>query len=329
MTANKHFKKLIRSRMAAAGETFSTARSHVLAAQADVALQDPVVVQVHGRHGQTVAFTPDGKRLLSGGQDARIAILDAASGRVESELRGHEKVVNGVAVSPANATRAVSVSSDRTVRIWDLDQGNCVAAMDGHHDAVVAVDISPGGEEATTGGYDGRLRIWDLAGRSCRQEIRSDLKRVGAVAYTPTGRMIVESGQGPDVYVRDVSSGEVLTRLDTGAPGVTGLAVAPEGAILATAGYDGTVMMWDCDSWEPIRRLDVGERANAACFSRSGQLLAVAASARVIVWSHRSEQSVADAVLPISGVYAVAISGDAKRLAQTGADGKIRIWTLR
>lgn len=80
MTTNQHFKQLVRARMAATGESYATAREQLQAATTDVQLIDPVVVDVHGRHGQTVAFTPEGTRILSGGQDARIAILDAVTG---------------------------------------------------------------------------------------------------------------------------------------------------------------------------------------------------------------------------------------------------------
>ncbi|MEX2618810.1 MAG: WD40 repeat domain-containing protein [Egibacteraceae bacterium] len=328
MTANKHFKQLVRARMAVAGETYTAARTSVESDEVDVVLSDPVVVEVHGRHGQTVVFTPDGTRVLSGGQDARIAILDAATGATQGELLGHSKVVNAVGVTP-DGRLAVAVSSDRTVRIWDLDTRSSVGVLDGHRDAVVAPAVSPDGAGALTGGYDGRLLQWDLAEHVCVGEVRTDLKRLAAVAYTPDGTCSIESGQGPRVTVRATDSNETLAVLDTGAPGVIGLDVSADGAMLATAGYDGTVALWDCTGWEEVRRLDVGDRASAVSFSRSGRLLAVAARRKVTVWSHDRDTPIATAGLPIDGVYDLAFSPDARRLAQAGADGKVRIWTLR
>lgn len=326
MTASKHFKQLVRARMAAAGETYTTARNHVRAVQTDITLVDPVVTQVHGRHGQAVAFTPDGTRLLSGGQDARIAVLDAASGEVEGELVGHDKVVNAVAITPDGNT-VVSVSSDRTVRTWDLATGRQLAVLDGHRDAIVALDLSPDGSQALTGGYDGRLRRWDLQRGECVQEVRSGLKRIAAIAYTSDGEHTLESGQGPLVVVRDVS-GEVVAELDTGAPAVAGLAISPDGAMAATAGYDGTLGLWSYEDATSIRELAVGDRVNAVAFSRGGQLLAAAVRGLVAVWSHEDDTPIATSELPIEGVYALAFSPDTRRLAQTGADGKVRVWTL-
>ena len=328
MTANKHFKQLVRARAAATGESYSAARAHVLAAQRDVALNDPVAVAAHGRHGQTVTFTPDGTHVLSGGQDARVAILGAASGTVGGELLGHEKVVNAVAVLP-NGRVAVSVSSDRTVRTWDLAGRSPLAVLEGHRDAVIALAVSPDGTHAVTGGYDGRLRWWDLRAGVCEQEVRSELRRIAAVAFTPDGAAIVESGQGPLAAVRDAGSGEVVATIDSGSPGVVGLAVAPDGAMVALGGYDGSVTLWETATWDRVRELVVGEPVHAVAFSRSGQLVAVASKGRVSLWGAEGDEPLAAVALPITGVYAVAFSPDGRRLAQTGADGKVRIWSLR
>lgn len=326
MTTNKHLKHLVRARMSATGETYTQASAQVREALTDVRLDEPTIVEVHGKHGQTVAFTADGARLLSGGQDARIAILDPRTGVVTGELTGHEKVVNAIVIS-RDGSRVVSVSSDRTVRIWDLPAERQVALLEGHRDAVIAVALTPDEDQAITAGYGGRLRRWSLDAGECLDEQRSPLKRIAAVAVTPDGNHTLESGQGPLVVVRDLT-GAVVTELATGAPAVTGLAVAPDGALVATAGYDGTVGLWSCDTWEPVRELPAGGNVNAIAFSHDGQLLAAAAAGRLVIWSHRDQDPIASYRLPIKGVYALAFSADTRRLAQTGADGKVRIFEL-
>ena len=49
----------------------------------------------------------------------------------------------------------------------------------------------------------------------------------------------------------------------------------------------------------------------------------------MIVWSHQEDDPIATYDLPIKGVYTLTFSGDSRQLAQTGADGKVRIFTLR
>lgn len=327
MTSHKHFKHLVRARMAETGETYTVASQRMRDALADVRLNEPTVHQIHGRHGQAVVFTPDSTRLLSGGQDTRIAVLDVRTGELVGELLGHEKVVNDLAVA-TDGTTVVSASSDRTVRVWDLASSRQTHVLEGHRDAVIAVALAPDGQEAITGGYDGRIRRWNLRDGTCVDEQRSPLKRIAAVVWTTDGTRTLEAGQGPMVVVRD-TSGHVTTELDTEAPAVIGLDVAPDGQLLATAGYDGTVKLWHAHTWELIRQLRVSDRANAVAFSRGGHLLAAAAAGRIALWSHRDDQQAATYKLPIKGVYALAFSPDTRHLAQTGADGKVRIWTLR
>lgn len=327
MTTSKHLKQLVRARMEATGEDDTQASEKVRKALTEITLDDPLTLDVHGKHGQSVTFTRDGTHLLSGGQDARIAVTNARSGEQVGELLGHEKVVNALAIHP-DGRRLVSVSSDRTVRMWDLDSHRQTAVLQGHKDAVVALALTPSGDRAITGGYDGRIRIWNLEDGACVAEHRSPLKRVAAIAVTADGTHSLESGQGPQVVVRD-REGEVVTDLDTGSAGVVGLAVAPDGGLLATAGYEGTIGLWSCDSWEPVRDLPAGDRVNAVAVSRGGHLLAAAAAGKVVIWSHLHEDPVASYRLPIKGVYDLAFSADTRRLAQTGADGKVRIFTLR
>ncbi len=92
MTTSKHFKHLFRARMDATGESYTRAAAQVREALTDIGLDGPITCEVHGKHGQSVAFSPDGTRLLSAGQDARIAILDARTGTTTGDARRSEHV---------------------------------------------------------------------------------------------------------------------------------------------------------------------------------------------------------------------------------------------
>jgi len=66
-----------------------------------------------------VAFSPDGKTLITGGEDRSIHLWDAATGQKFSRLQGHRGAVRSLAVSPDGA-RLASGSRDGTILIWDL-----------------------------------------------------------------------------------------------------------------------------------------------------------------------------------------------------------------
>jgi len=72
----------------------------------------------HERAVISVAFSPDGTRVVSGSFDNTIKLWDAASGEVVATLRGHEDAVFSVAFSP-DGTRVASGSWDKTIKLWD------------------------------------------------------------------------------------------------------------------------------------------------------------------------------------------------------------------
>ncbi|KAK2464505.1 hypothetical protein APHAL10511_003484 [Amanita phalloides] len=107
---------------------------------------DVVAGPFEGHTGQvmSVAFSPDGTRIVSGSDDCTIRVWDARSGDVVAgPFKGHRDYVRSVAFSP-DGTHIVSGSHDRTIRVWDAHSGDVVAGpFVGHRDYVRSVAFSP------------------------------------------------------------------------------------------------------------------------------------------------------------------------------------------
>ncbi|KIO10659.1 hypothetical protein M404DRAFT_72953, partial [Pisolithus tinctorius Marx 270] len=105
-------------------------------------LQDWPAVQL-ALHGHTddvtsVAFSPDGNRIVSGSSDKTVRVWDAKSGnQIGSPLKGHTdhghtSNVTSVAFSP-DGNRIVSGSEDKTLRVWDAKSGDQIGSpLKGH-----------------------------------------------------------------------------------------------------------------------------------------------------------------------------------------------------
>jgi WD40 repeat protein len=65
-----------------------------------------------------VAYSPDGKRLASAGDDYTVKVWDAQTGQELHTLKGHTDLVNSVAYS-RDGKRIASASDDHTVKVWD------------------------------------------------------------------------------------------------------------------------------------------------------------------------------------------------------------------
>src|SRR5437588_677559 len=67
----------------------------------------------------SVAFSPDGGTLATGGVDGTIRLWEVKTGRARANLRAHRSWVNGLTFS-ADGKRLASASSDGTVKLWDV-----------------------------------------------------------------------------------------------------------------------------------------------------------------------------------------------------------------
>jgi WD40 repeat protein len=111
-----------------------------------------------------VAFSPDGKRIVSGSLDNTLRLWDAQSGQpIGDPLQGHQDSVSSVAFSP-DGKRIVSGSDDKTLRLWDAQSGQPIGdPLQGHQDWVRSVAFSPDGKRIVSGSDDKTLRLWEIA----------------------------------------------------------------------------------------------------------------------------------------------------------------------
>jgi WD40 repeat protein len=123
------------------------------------------VRRLTGHNPQTdiicLAFFPEGRYAISGGEDASIRLWDLTTGRELRQLAGHTSGVFGVAVSP-DGRRVLSCGWDKTVRLWDVSSAKEVKRLTGHGEPVWDVTFTPEGGYALSGSADKTLRLWRL-----------------------------------------------------------------------------------------------------------------------------------------------------------------------
>jgi len=138
----------------------------MLSIQTGKAMNWPALMYIFVAHADSVgsvAFSPDGKRIVSGSDDNTIRVWNAETGAVVSgPFEGHTRSVNSVAFSP-DGKRIVSGSWNKTIRVWNAETGAVVSGpFEGHIGSVNTVALSPDGGCIVSGSVDETIRVWNL-----------------------------------------------------------------------------------------------------------------------------------------------------------------------
>ena len=289
-----------------------------------------------GRYVMSVAFSPDGRRVVSGDWYGTLRQWDARTGEsIGAPLEGHKGEVLSVAYSPDGSRIVSSSSGDCTVRIWASKTGLQVgAAIQGHRMPVTSVAFSPDGERIVSGGYEQTLRRWDVkTGRPIGAPL-GEYAAVRSVAFSPDGSRIVSGLSNYTLRLRDARTGQPIGAPFEGHKGdVLSVAFSPDGSRIVSGSGDGTLRLWDARTGQPIGA-PFGESiwaVSSVAFSPDGsRIVSGSRDDTVRVWDAEAAQRVG---APLEGhkgmVESVAFSPDSGRIVSGSGDGTLRLWDAK
>jgi eukaryotic-like serine/threonine-protein kinase len=126
--------------------------------------QEIFTLKGHAGYVRSVAFSPDGQRIVTASNDQTAKLWDATTGQEVPTLKGHADFVNSIAFSP-DSQWMVTGSGDGTARVWDVEKGQEVLALGSVTEWSVAgvwsVAFSPDGQRIVTGSQDKTAKVWD------------------------------------------------------------------------------------------------------------------------------------------------------------------------
>ena len=206
-----------------------------------------------------VAFSPDGKHLVTGRGNGIVQVWDANNGQLIRTLGTHAGPVRGVVFSRDGA-RLATVSADGEVKVWDATrlgekekpQTPLQKFLGYSPGPGVNVAFSPDGKWLAFGDKEYTVTICDVKTGAVQRVLRGDRSDVYAVAFSPDGHWLASAGEDSTVQVWNSRTGKLIRTFRGHTGLVTSLAFTRDGKFLVSGSRDRTVKLWDVSRLEDV-----------------------------------------------------------------------------
>jgi len=295
-----------------------------------------------------IAYTPDGKHLLSVDSGNAVVFWGAATGKEMRRIENRGNFIYTFVLSPDGKTLATVGEKYPNILLWDVATGKEVHQIT--HETLSTPKVvehpasavfTPDGKTFAVSKGDGIIRVWDTVTWQEKQPLPKggstlQLPNVGASVYhfLSDGKTLISGWNGSKyngITWLDSGTGKEIRRLDVQPASSYGwtMTASPDGKRLAAVVNPGVLYIWNAATGEEISRTDLGAQDVAPCclcFSPDSQTLACNASvgnaggraaSRVTMLFAGNTGKVTHRWSNVGEVRYMAFSPDGKTLAQS------------
>jgi eukaryotic-like serine/threonine-protein kinase len=293
-------------------------------------------------------FSPNGKLVLTGGEDGTARLWDATTGAARGEPLHHQGPVLSMAFSP-DGTTIVTGSYDGAARMWDAATCRQRGTDLMHLGRVLAVDIRFDGQFVATGSavedrdlgtgkrtvVAGEVRLWHAASGKLFGEPMRHSQKVWAVAFRPRGGKLLVGGSDRAARFYSLIDGTILGKPLDHEGTVPNIAFSPRGRLALTASAGGfnsaNARLWELAPGDPVvwSQIAVPHESPVALantFSPDGNNVLLIDGKRVREYDVKTSQPTGPALMHGNLVSFALPTPDGRCLLTASEQGNIHIW---
>jgi len=294
--------------------------------------QQPVLTSNLGHSGRLVgiAYSPDGKYIVSGSEDKTLKLWDVQSGNEIRSFNGHTEWVSAVAYCPSGRYIA-SGSGDGSIKVWDILNGKEVFSFTGHKNYVRSLAYSPDGNYLVSVGFtEKNLKLWNARNGQEVYSIALGSVLLNHAIFSPDGKYTL-SNESKLLKLRDIHTGQEIRSFKGHNDNVCALAISADSKFIVSGSYDDMMKLWDTQTGQEIRTFSIHKgRILSLAFSPDGKYVVSGGwDNTVYLWDTQTGQEVYKFSGHTDNVSCVVFSPDGKHIASGSMDMTIKLWDLQ
>jgi eukaryotic-like serine/threonine-protein kinase len=202
-----------------------------------------------------LAFSPDGRYLITGNGSGTLQVWDALTGAEIGTLGAHNHEIRRLVFSP-DGKHLASASGEGIAKLWDASKLADAARASENPEARLTlaahvpgpsmnIAFSPDGKRLGAGGENNMVEVWDVQTGNLLQTFAGHKRDVCAVAFSHDGRWIASGSGDSTVKIWDAGTGECVRTFRDHTGLVSIVAFSPDDRRLYSGSRDHTVKVWD------------------------------------------------------------------------------------